>query len=80
MNLLNNSQSYGIETVFDHAINDEERIRLGVPTHEAYFEILEGDRTSVNAHLCSLRSHLRQLRSSRQQHQTPSYLQTQLSS
>ncbi|MDE6521448.1 MAG: hypothetical protein K2L17_01410 [Muribaculaceae bacterium] len=35
MNLLNNGQSHGVETVFDHAITDEERIRLGIPTRDA---------------------------------------------
>lgn len=54
MNLLNNGQSYGVETVFDHAITDEERIRLGIPTREIYLEIFEGDTASVNAHLAVL--------------------------
>ena len=58
MNLLNNSHSHGVETVFDHAITDDERIRLGIPTREAYLEMFEGDTTSVNAHLAVL-AHIR---------------------
>ena len=58
MNLLNNSHSHGVETVFDHAITDDERIRLGIPTREAYLEMFEGDTTSVNAHLAVL-THIR---------------------
>lgn len=52
-----NAQS-GMETVFDHAITHDERIRLGVPTREAYLEIFEGDTASVNAHLTVL-AHIR---------------------
>ena len=37
---------------------DEERIRLGIPTREAYFEIFEGDTAAVNAHLAVL-THIR---------------------
>lgn len=55
--LIENAQS-GVETVFDHAITDEERIRLGLPTSDAYFEIFEGDIVSVNAHLAVL-AHIR---------------------
>lgn len=51
--LIENAQS-GVETVFDHAITDEERIRPGLPTSDAYFEIFEGDIVSVNAHLAVL--------------------------
>ena len=58
INLLNNSQSHGVETVFDDAITDEERIRFGIPTREAYLEIFEGDTASVNAHLAVL-AHIR---------------------
>lgn len=58
MNLLNNNQSYGVGTVFDHTINDEEHMRLVIPTHEAYLEIFEGDTDSVNAHLAVL-AHIR---------------------
>ena len=58
MNLLNNGQSHGVETVFDHAFTDEERIRLGIPTREAYLEIFEGNTASVNAHLAVL-AHIR---------------------
>lgn len=52
-----NAQS-GVETVFDHAITDDERIRLGLSTRDAYFEIFEGDTASVNAHLAVL-AHIR---------------------
>lgn len=58
MNFLNNSHSHGVETVFDHAITDDERIRLGIPTREAYLEMFEGDTASVNAHLAVL-AHIR---------------------
>ena len=54
MKLLNNGQSHGGETVFNHAITEEERIRLGIPKREAYLEIFEGDTASVNAHLAIL--------------------------
>ena len=33
--LYENAQS-GVETIFDHAITDDERIRLGLPTRETY--------------------------------------------
>ena len=49
MNLLNNSHSHSVETVFDHAVTDDERMRLGIPTREAYLELFEGDTASVNA-------------------------------
>ena len=58
MNTLNNGQSHGVETVFEHSITDDERIRLGIPTREAYLEIFEGDTASVNAHLAVL-AHIR---------------------
>ena len=58
MNLLNNGQSHGVETVFDHAITAEERIRLSIPKREAYLEIFEEDTASVNAHLAVL-AHIR---------------------
>lgn len=51
-------QQFGVETVFDYAITDEERIRLGLPTRDAYLEIFEGDAASVNAHLAVL-AHIR---------------------
>ncbi|WP_303044830.1 hypothetical protein [uncultured Duncaniella sp.] len=58
MNLLNNSHSHSVETVFDHAVTDDERMRLGIPTREAYLELFEGDTASVNAHLAVL-AHIR---------------------
>ncbi len=58
MSLLNNEQHYGVETVFDHAVTDDERMRLGIPTREAYLELFEGDTASVNAHLAVL-AHIR---------------------
>ena len=58
MILLNRGQGHGVETVFDHAITDEERIWLGIPTCDAYLEIFEGDTASVNAHLAVL-AHIR---------------------
>ena len=54
MNILNGGVQIEIETVFDNAITDEERIRLGIPNRDAYFEIFEGDTASVNAHLAVL--------------------------
>ncbi len=58
MSILNENAQSGVETVFDHAITDDERIRLGLPTSDAYFEIFEGDTASVNAHLTVL-AHIR---------------------
>ena len=58
MNILNENAQSGVETVFDHAITDDERIRLGLPTRETYLEIFEGDTASVNAHLAVL-AHIR---------------------
>lgn len=58
MSILNENTQSGVETVFDHAITDDERIRLGLPTRDAYFEIFEGDTASVNAHLAVL-AHIR---------------------
>lgn len=43
---------------YDHAITDDERIRLGLPTQETYLEIFEGDTVSVNANLAVL-AHIR---------------------
>lgn len=40
------------------SINYDERIRLGLPTRDTYFEIFEGDTASVNAHLAVL-AHIR---------------------
>ena len=37
--------------IFDHAITDEEIIRLGIPAREAFLEIFERYTASVNAHL-----------------------------
>ena len=58
MSILNENAQSGVETVFDHAITDDERIRLGLPTQEIYLEIFEGDTASANAHLAIL-AHLR---------------------
>lgn len=58
MSILNENAQSGVETVFDQAITDDERIRLGLPTRVAYFEIFEGDTASVNTHLAVL-AHLR---------------------
>lgn len=59
MSILNeNAQMIGVETVFDHAITDDERIRLGLPICEMYLEIFEGDTASLNAHLAVL-AHIR---------------------
>lgn len=58
MSILNENAQSGVETVFDHAITDDERIRLGLPIRDAYFEIFEGDTASVNAHLAVL-AHIR---------------------
>lgn len=58
MSILNEGTQLGVETVFDHAITDAERIRLLLPAKEAYFEIFEGDTASVNAHLAVL-AHIR---------------------
>jgi hypothetical protein len=49
MSILNENAQSGVETVFDHTITDDERIRLGIPTRETYLEIFEGDTASVNA-------------------------------
>lgn len=58
MSILNENAQSGVETVFDHAITDNERIRLGLPARDTYFEIFEGDTASVNAHLAVL-AHIR---------------------
>lgn len=58
MNILNGGVQIGVETVFDHTITDDERMRIGVPTKDAYLEIFEGDTASVNAHLAVL-AHIR---------------------
>lgn len=58
MSILNENAQSGVETVFDHAITVDERIRLGLPTRETYLEIFEGDTASVNAHLVVL-AHIR---------------------
>ena len=58
MSILNECSQIGVETVFDNAITDEERIRLGLPTRDAYLEMFEGDTASVNAHLAVL-AHIR---------------------
>lgn len=54
MSILNENAQSGVETFFDHAITDGECIRLGLPPHETYLEIFEGDTASVNAHLAVL--------------------------
>ena len=43
---------------YDHAITDDERIRLGLTTRKTYLEIFEGETVSVNAHLAVL-AHIR---------------------
>ena len=58
MSILNENAQSGVETVFNHAITDDERIRLGLPTRETYLEIFEGDTASANAHLTVL-AHIR---------------------
>lgn len=58
MSILNENAQSGVETVFDHAIIHDERIRLGLPTRETYLEIFEGDTASVNAHL-AVPAHIR---------------------
>lgn len=58
MSILNENAQSGVETVFDHAITEDERIRLGLPARDTYFEIFEGDTASVNAHLAVL-AHIR---------------------
>lgn len=58
MSILNENAQSGVETVFDHAFTDDERIQLGLPTRETYLEIFEGDTASVNAHLAVL-AHIR---------------------
>ena len=58
MSVLNETSQLGVETVYDHAITDDERIRLGIPTRETYLEMFEGDTASVNAHLAVL-AHIR---------------------
>ena len=58
MSILNENAQSEVETVFNHAITDDERIQLGLPTRETYLEIFEGDTVSVNAHLAVL-AHIR---------------------
>lgn len=58
MSILNENAQSGVEAIFDHAITEDERIRLGLPTREPYLEIFEGDTASVNAHLAVL-AHIR---------------------
>lgn len=58
MSILNENAQSGVETVLDHTITDDERIRLDLPTREIYLEIFEGDTASVNAHLAVL-AHIR---------------------
>lgn len=36
--ILNENVQIGVETIFDHSIADDERIRLGPPNHETYLE------------------------------------------
>ena len=56
MIILNENTQLGVETVFDHAITNDESIRLGLPTCDGYF--FEGDTASVNAHLAVI-AHIR---------------------
>ena len=76
MSILNENAQSGVESVFDHDITDDERIRLSLPTRETYLEIFEGDTASVNTHP---RPHPGQPRYSRRVYQTPPRRQTQRS-
>lgn len=58
MKLLDGDSLQMAETVFDKGITEEERMRLSLPTKEAYLEMFEGDTASVNAHLAVL-AHIR---------------------
>lgn len=58
MSILNENAQSGAETIFDYDITEDERIRIGLPTRETYFEIFEGDTAAVNAHL-SVLAHIR---------------------
>lgn len=58
MSILNEARQQGCETVFDYEISSEERMKLGIPEQSAYFEMFEGDTSSVTAHLALL-FHLR---------------------
>lgn len=59
MSILNADCQQGCETVFDYGVSTEERMKLGIPEQSAYFELFEGDTSSVTAHLALL-FHLRQ--------------------
>lgn len=58
MNILNGEEVHQQQTVFDLGITDQERIAMGLPAEETYFEMFEGDTVSANAHLAVL-CHLR---------------------
>lgn len=58
MSILNADRQQGCETVFDYGVSTEERMKLGIPEQSAYFELFEGDKSSVTAHLALL-FHLR---------------------
>lgn len=54
MSALNSEVKNRAETVFDHGITDGERIRLGLPQEETYFEMFEGETDAALAHLAML--------------------------
>lgn len=54
MGMLNSQEIETQITVFDVDITDAERVKLGLPTEDAYFEMFEGDTASSNAHLAML--------------------------
>jgi len=58
MSILNANRQQECETVFDYGVSTEERMKLGIPEQSAYFELFEGDTSSVTAHLALL-FHLR---------------------
>ena len=51
MSILNANRQQEWETVFDYGVSTEERLKLGIPEQSAYFELFEGDTSSVTAHL-----------------------------
>ena len=54
MSILNANRQQECETVFDYGVSTEERMKLGIPEQSAYFELFEGDTSSVTAHLALL--------------------------
>lgn len=77
MSILNDTAQLGVETILDYAIIDEERMRLGLPICDAYFEIFEvGYCLHQRLSRCS-RSHPWQFRCLCQVYQTPPNRQTQ---